>query len=77
MSSTPASCTTCKFLGDDCTEVDGSKLLNGYYCHRWREDHPAKIAARQQILYKFGSAGVTVLLNKPLLPDDEKLDEEE
>lgn len=60
----------CDRLGD-CMVVDEQKLLNRYYCGDWKEarQHQATVAARQQILYKFGSAGAKVLLNKP--PDHE------
>jgi hypothetical protein len=55
---------SCKHLGE-CSVVDESKLSSGYYCGDWREANPVQVVARQQILYKFGSAGLVVLLNKP------------
>lgn len=58
----------CERLGD-CPTVDEEKLMTGYWCGDWRECHKAKVDARQQILYKFGSAGATVLLKTP--SDDE------
>lgn len=64
------SCLTCELLGD-CATVDDEKLTSGYYCGDWRETDPAKVAARYQILYKFGSAGVRVLLSKPPAIDEE------
>lgn len=57
-------CVGCEHLGE-CATVDENKLLTGYYCGDWREAHRAKVAARQQILYKFGSAGAAILLNRP------------
>ncbi len=57
-------CVNCKRLGE-CHIVDEQKLLNNYCCGDWREVHQAEVAARQQILFKFGSAGISVLLNKP------------
>lgn len=64
MSGIILSCVGCERLGN-CSTVDEEKLLTGYYCGDWREAHQAKVVARQQILYKFGSAGARVLLDKP------------
>ena len=57
-------CVNCKQLGD-CTKVDEQKLMTNYMCGDWKEAHEAAVAARQQILYKFGSAGARVLVNRP------------
>lgn len=65
MSNQPISCMNCERLGD-CPTVDEQKLLSGYWCGDWRQCHEAKVAARQQILYKFGSAGASVLLAPPV-----------
>lgn len=59
------SCVNCKFLGE-CSVVDENKLVKGYYCGDWRETPQAIVDARQQILYKFGSAGSRALLKKPI-----------
>ena len=66
--SASVSCVNCQSLGE-CSTVTEEKLVTGYYCGDWREAPQAKVVARQQILYKFGSAGSRVLLNKPLEPD--------
>lgn len=66
---TTPSCMNCIRLGD-CTLVDDGKLINGYYCGDWREANPVQVIARQQILQKFGTAGSSVLLNKPEAPKE-------
>lgn len=68
--SAPFSCMTCQHLGD-CAIVDEQKLASGYYCGDWREANPNEVVARQQILYKFGSAGIGALLNKLRIPGKE------
>jgi hypothetical protein len=71
MSGITFSCTNCSRLGE-CVKVDEEKLLTDFYCGDWKEAHEAVVAARKQILYKFGSAGATSLLNRPPAPTEEE-----
>lgn len=71
MSGIILTCMGCERLGD-CATVDEEKLLSGFYCGDWREAHQAKVAARQQVLYKFGSTGAQTLLNRPPVLDEKE-----
>lgn len=62
-------CVGCREI-ENCMKVDEEKILTGYYCGDWREAPEAVVAAREKILYKFGSAGARALINRPPQTDE-------